>query len=638
MRSKLAVICREPLAHFLALGAGIFLLWHFVSDRLTTQPERILITPGQVERLAQAWTKTHLRPPSADELAGLVEQEIDEEILYREAVALGLDRDDLVIRRRLAVKMDFLTDDLAAAANPTEEQLKAFLRQHPEKFNVEPLTTFAQVFINRSQRGEKATAEATRLLTLLNDKADSPWQSLGDSLPLPNQLEAASAADIARHFGREFPHKLAALPVGRWSGPVESKYGLHLIRIQERTAGRTPPLHEVREAVLNAWRAEQRQELTAILRKQRRARYAVTVQWPDWANQAATLTAGGGGSQGGAMNRSLRWLAQVVMFWLALESMPQQACAHESRPGYLELREVEDGHYEALWKQPAVGDLVLRLTPIFPDSCTLTHRDRQLVPGAMSTRLTLSCPGGLAGSTIRFAGLEDTITNVLVRVYHRDGSEETHLVYPHAPSVTIRGAASWTERARSYLQLGVMHILLGVDHLLFVLGLLLIIRDRWMLVKTVSAFTVAHSLTLAIATLGYASVPAPPLNVVIALSIFFLGPEIARTWRGQTSFTIRHPWVVAFAFGLLHGFGFASGLTATGLPRGEIPLALLLFNVGVEIGQLGFVFLVLLLERSFRQLEIHWPVWVAHAPGYLVGSLGAFWTLQRAAIMVGVTR
>jgi hydrogenase/urease accessory protein HupE len=333
------------------------------------------------------------------------------------------------------------------------------------------------------------------------------------------------------------------------------------------------------------------------------------------------------------MKRVCRRLAAVLVL---LTAAP--VSAHESRPGYLELREGADGRYEVLWKQPAVGDLVLRLNPVFPDPCTLTSADRQLVPGALSTRLTLSCPGGLAGKTIRIAGLEDTLTNVLVRVYHRDGAEETHLVHPTAPFVTVRGTAGWTERARSYLFLGVEHIMLGVDHLLFVLGLLLIIRDRWMLVKTVSAFTVAHSMTLAVATLGHASVPGPPLNAAIALSILFLGPEIVRSWRGQTSLTIRQPWVVAFAFGLLHGFGFASGLTATGLPRGEIPLALLLFNVGVEVGQLSFVGLVLLLERSFRQLEIHWPTWVAHAPGYLVGSLGAFWTIQRVAMLMGVSR
>lgn len=326
----------------------------------------------------------------------------------------------------------------------------------------------------------------------------------------------------------------------------------------------------------------------------------------------------------------LRGLALITPLLFA-----SAADAHESRPGYLELREVAEGRYDVLWKQPAVGDLVLRLSLVFPDACTLTGADRWLQPGAMATHVTLSCPGGLAGQTIRIAGLEDTLTTVLVRVHTLDGSEETHLVHPTAPYVTIRGAMAWGERARSYLRMGVEHILLGVDHLLFVLGLLLIIKDRWMLVKTVSAFTVAHSITLAMATLGYANVPGPPLNAAIALSILFLGPEIVRAWRGQSSLTIRQPWIVAFAFGLLHGFGFASGLTATGLPRGEIPLALLLFNLGVEIGQLGFVCLVLLLERSFRQLAIHWPFWAARAPGYLVGSLGAYWTIQRTAMMLG---
>jgi hypothetical protein len=154
-----------------------------------------------------------------------------------------------------------------------------------------------------------------------------------------------------------------------------------------------------------------------------------------------------------------------------------------------------------------------------------------------------------------------------------------------------------------------------------------------MLVKTITSFTVAHSITLAIATFGYATAPLPPLNAAIALSILFLGPEIVRVWRGESSFTIRHPWVVAFAFGLLHGFGFASGLTAMGLPKAEIPLALLLFNVGVEIGQVAFVLLVVLLERSFRSLEVRWPRLVEALPGYIVGSLGAFWTIQRVMVM-----
>jgi len=155
------------------------------------------------------------------------------------------------------------------------------------------------------------------------------------------------------------------------------------------------------------------------------------------------------------------------------------------------------------------------------------------------------------------------------------------------------------------------------------------------LLKTITAFTLAHSITLGIATLGFANVPALPLNAVIALSILFLGPEIVRVWRSETSFTIRHPWVVAFAFGLLHGFGFASGLTAMGLPQNEIPLALLFFNVGVELGQIAFVLIVLALARSFRTLEIRWPRWAKLIPGYAVGTLGALWFIERTVILLG---
>jgi hydrogenase/urease accessory protein HupE len=309
------------------------------------------------------------------------------------------------------------------------------------------------------------------------------------------------------------------------------------------------------------------------------------------------------------------------------------------RPGFLELREQTDGSYSMLWKQPSGGEVEIRIAPVFPQECRFVSRDRQqLTPGALISRGTLVCKDGLAGKSITIAGLETTITDVLVRVHHADGRLESHLLRPASPQVTLGGSTTGGERVLAYLRLGVQHILLGVDHLLFVLGLLLIVRGTRPLVKTITAFTLAHSITLAIATLGYASAPALPLNAAIALSILFLGPEIVRSWRGETSFTIRHPWVVAFAFGLLHGFGFASGLTAMGLPQAEIPLALLLFNVGVEAGQLLFVALVLLLARSFRTLQVRWPRPVELLPGYAVGSLGAFWTIQRLFILVGAMR
>lgn len=332
------------------------------------------------------------------------------------------------------------------------------------------------------------------------------------------------------------------------------------------------------------------------------------------------------------MSRALSVVALLACGLL----MSGVAAAHEVRPGLLELREQGDGSYSMLWKQPSGGEVEIRIAPVFPDSCLLVTRDRQQVAaGALISRGSLRCVDGLGGKSISIAGLETTITDVLVRVHHADGRLETHMLKPASPSVELGAITTTAQLAGSYFRLGFEHILLGVDHLLFVLGLLLIVADRWTLVKTITAFTLAHSITLAIATLGYASAPAVPLNLLIALSILFLGPEVVRAWRGETSFTIRHPWVVAFAFGLLHGFGFASGLTTTGLPPAEIPFALLMFNLGVEAGQLAFVLLVVALERAFRALQIRWPRPVTLLPGYVVGSLGAYWTLQRGIVYLG---
>jgi hydrogenase/urease accessory protein HupE len=333
-----------------------------------------------------------------------------------------------------------------------------------------------------------------------------------------------------------------------------------------------------------------------------------------------------------------RGLLAASLAWLLLWA-PWGAQAHELRPGVLELREGQLGTYSLQWKRPAGGEVEIRIAPVLPPECrAATPGATLLTPGALVVRGTITCDGGIRGRTIVIDGLESTVTDVLVRVYHADGWLETHLLKPMNPSVTLGERTTALQRSGAYLRLGIEHILLGVDHLLFVLGLLLIVRERWMLVKTITAFTLAHSITLAVATLGFASAPLLPLNAAIALSILFLGPEIVRARRGQTSFTIRHPWVVAFAFGLLHGFGFASGLTTMGLPPAEIPLALLVFNVGVEVGQLGFVVLILLLERAFRILEIQWPRVVAALPAYAVGSLGAYWTIQRVAVLLGVLR
>lgn len=328
----------------------------------------------------------------------------------------------------------------------------------------------------------------------------------------------------------------------------------------------------------------------------------------------------------------------AALLLAALVSFP--AWAHEARPAYLEVKETAPGRFSVLWRTPVLAGMRLPLRLSIPEDVHNMEEPtvQELADSLVERRSIDAGPDGLAGRRIEFVGLQLTITDVLVRVELLDGRHWTTIVRPSQPWIEIAAAQAWLVVAGTYIVQGIRHILLGVDHLLFVLGLLLIVKNRWMLVKTVSAFTVAHSITLAIATLGYASVPAPPLNAAIAFSILFLGAEIVRSWRGETSLTIRQPWVVAFAFGLLHGFGFASGLTTMGLPRAEIPLALLCFNAGVEVGQLLFVMLVLVLERAFRVLEVRWPRVIEALPAYTVGSLGAYWTLQRVVVLLGGVR
>jgi HupE / UreJ protein len=299
------------------------------------------------------------------------------------------------------------------------------------------------------------------------------------------------------------------------------------------------------------------------------------------------------------------------------------AIAHETRPAYLELQELEAGRYRVLWKRPILGEVALPLELRLPESCRdLEPPTRYATLGSLTERRIVACgDGGLAGKAVAI-----------------DGRTQTRLLKPAAPSFIPPPSRSAGGVAVEYIILGIDHILRGIDHLLFVLGLLLIVGSRWMLFKTITSFTIAHSLTLGAATFGLVGVPVTPLNALIGLSILFLAPEMVRSWRGETSLTIRRPWLVAFAFGLLHGFGFASGLTDLGLPPKEIHAALLLFNVGVELGQVGFVGLILALAGSFRILEIKWPRGTDLVPAYAVGCFGAFWTVERTAVLLGVIR
>ena len=333
------------------------------------------------------------------------------------------------------------------------------------------------------------------------------------------------------------------------------------------------------------------------------------------------------------MMRAVTCMLAVLLVLCAV--LKGESFAHESQPGLLEIRQLGHNRYKVIWRAPIYYGRPHPARLQLPDNWQTIGEPtvRQLPDSALHHRIVKVEGASINGSVIRFPGLEATITDVFVRISRLDGSQSTLIVRPTRPFAELRGERPWYVSSGEYVGMGFYHILLGVDHLLFVLGLLIIVQGRRMLIKTITAFTVAHSITLAIATLGYASVPGPPLNAAIALSILFLGPEIVRVWRGETSFTIRHPWVVAFGFGLLHGFGFASGLSTVGMPTAEIPLALLMFNVGVELGQIVFVVLILLIYRSLKVLAFRWPRWVDFIPGYAIGSLGAFWTIQRAAMM-----
>lgn len=307
--------------------------------------------------------------------------------------------------------------------------------------------------------------------------------------------------------------------------------------------------------------------------------------------------------------------------------------AHEMRPAFLELKQTGPETYDTLWKVPAMQDAHLALYVTFPNKCgDVGDRRNYFAGGSYVERVSVRCKGGLTGSPIQIDGLSATMTDALVRVQRLDGTTQIARLTPSATSFTVTVAPNWKEMAATYMELGVKHILLGFDHLLFVLGLLIIVGRRWKLMfKTITAFTIAHSITLAAATLGFVHVPAEPLSAVIALSILFLGVEVARQLRGGTSFTIDHPWVAAFGFGLVHGVGFASGLSTLGLPANEIVAALLFFNIGVEIGQLAFVAIYLLFLRALQILEVSTPRWANALPAYVIGTLGAYWTIVYTA-------
>ena len=325
--------------------------------------------------------------------------------------------------------------------------------------------------------------------------------------------------------------------------------------------------------------------------------------------------------------------ASLLVALLALLALfAPDAMAHEVRPAYLELRQTGPDAYDALWKVPARNDMRLGLYVDLPGTCaTVTEPRASMVEGAYSERWSVNCAGGLTGGTIHIAGLSSTMTDALVRVERVDGTTQIARLTPSAASFVVEAAPRALEVSRTYAAMGVEHILTGIDHLLFVLALLIITRGGWKMVKTVTAFTVSHSLTLSAAALGYVHVPQRPVEAVIALSIVFVAAEIVRMHRGVDSITARAPWLVAFTFGLMHGLGFAGALSEAGLPAAHIPTALLCFSIGVESGHLLFVGAVLSVMALMHRVRIRAPAWAELVPAYAIGAVAMFWVIQRTA-------
>ncbi|MGD9659805.1 MAG: HupE/UreJ family protein [Porticoccaceae bacterium] len=332
----------------------------------------------------------------------------------------------------------------------------------------------------------------------------------------------------------------------------------------------------------------------------------------------------------------------LVICLLSTLSLSGFSQGHALEPGYLQIDQLDGDLYSVVWKKPAVGNKPMAIHARLPAQC----QQDPLNPPSWDGRAYLSrwlsvCSGGVEGGAVEIHGLEDTATDVLVRLDLADGTSHSHRLSPDKTAFIIPSQASDWEVTKTYLLYGIEHILLGIDHLLFVLALLLLVKGVRTIVATITAFTLAHSLTLAAATLELVKVPIAPIEAVIALSIAFVAAEIIQSQRGRPGLTSAYPWLVAFTFGLLHGFGFASALADVGLPQQAIPLALLFFNIGVELGQLVFVAaffaVIAAATKIIALLKLPMPtmkLWGQTASAYTIGSLGIFWVIERTASFV----
>lgn len=305
------------------------------------------------------------------------------------------------------------------------------------------------------------------------------------------------------------------------------------------------------------------------------------------------------------------------------------ARADDLRPGYLEWTEKAIGQWLVTWKAPLLGGLATRAKPLLPEGCAASEARRQFVGAAVVENFTVRCRATLAGRRLGLTGLETGFTDALLRVAPLGQPVQAARLTPQAPLAEVAATASATSVWLTYLGLGVTHILFGLDHLLFVVALVLLIGGWRRLIATVTAFTLAHSITLAATTLGLVSIARKPVEICIALSIVLVAREILRPPDEHPTLARRAPALIAFAFGLLHGFGFAAALAEIGLPQGEIPLALFAFNVGVELGQLTIVATSLTLMAALARFAARWQERATTLGAYAIGAVATAWLIER---------
>lgn len=284
-RSLVRVILEEPLFHFLALGALLFVAYSFLNRDTNPASERVVVSAGKIEHLSSLFARTWQRQPTDAEIRGLVDDYVREEVAYREGMKLGLDQDDTIIRRRIRQKIDFIADDLASQIEPTEEQLANFLKDHPEPYRVNTTVSFRQIYLDPERHAENLDATIANLLKTLENNPSANAAELGDSTLLEFQAENRSLREVAGMFGESFAQRLASVSKGEWHGPVPSAYGVHVVRVDERVEGRLPPLDEVREMVRRDWEQRRREELIESFYQQLLKKYEIDVAWPDTATQ-----------------------------------------------------------------------------------------------------------------------------------------------------------------------------------------------------------------------------------------------------------------------------------------------------------------------------------------------------------------